>query len=577
MFRPSIRRKIVGIALGLIVLMAITSVLSIVMSRSVSHLLDELTAKYVPAYASLARANVRSLERGLALRRMIIAKMQTPPDNAAYADQLKVFHQKTEELTQEANAARQLINGIIEESPSSSNTAALARLETRIESATGDLLNRMDEQVGEMLAQIGAANFVGARQTMVLVDAQRDEFNQKLDAIRRDMLAQVGVSAAKVMGDEQRAILISAAVTVLAAVLGLVFALLVSSGITRPVRRLLESTREVETGRLDRSIDVTTSDEIGQLSTAFNRMVEKLRRNERVRETFGKYIDPKIVEGLIEQPALTATEGQHRIMTVMFCDVKGFTSLSEGMTPQGLVKVINRYLSTMSEPIRAHRGIIDKYIGDAIMAYWGPPFIEEAEQTTLACLAALDMVEHIPTLRKEIPQLLGVRHLPLDFDIRIGIATGEALVGSIGSAFMMNYTVMGDTVNLSSRLEAANKIYGTRIMATEETIAPARAALELRELDRLVVVGQSRPQVVYEIVAPRGKLAPKLVPVLSRYAEGLAAYRAQRWDEAAAAFQAALQAGPDDGPSRTLAERVEALRRNPPPADWDGAWHLDHK
>ena len=138
-------------------------------------------------------------------------------------------------------------------------------------------------------------------------------------------------------------------------------------------------------------------------------------------------------------------------MTVMFCDMKGFTALSEGMTPQGLVKVMNRYLSTMSEQIRNHRGIIDKYIGDAIMAYWGPPFIEETEQARLACLAAIDMMGRVGTLRKELPELLGVRSIPVECDVRVGIATGEALVGSIGSEFMMSYTVMGDTVNLASR------------------------------------------------------------------------------------------------------------------------------
>jgi class 3 adenylate cyclase len=111
------------------------------------------------------------------------------------------------------------------------------------------------------------------------------------------------------------------------------------------------------------------------LTTAFNQMVEQLRLKERIRETFGKYIDPRIVEGLIDRPMLAA-EGQRRVMTVLFCDVRGFTSTSEGMTPQGLVKVMNRYFSTMSGPIRDHEGIIDKYIGDAIMAYWGPPFTD---------------------------------------------------------------------------------------------------------------------------------------------------------------------------------------------------------
>src|SRR6202007_1299840 len=194
----------------------------------------------------------------------------------------------------------------------------------------------------------------------------------------------------------------------------------------------------------------------------------------RLRETFGKYVDPRVVEGLIEGPALAA-EGQRRVMTVLFCDVKGFTSTSEWMTPQGLVKVMNRYFSTMSAPIRDHEGIIDKYIGDAIMAYWGPPFTDHAAQARLASLAALRNVEVVPRLRTALRQVLGFRNLPNSFDLRIGIATGEVLVGSIGSELMMNYTVMGDTVNLASRLEGANKEYGGCILGSEATIAVASA------------------------------------------------------------------------------------------------------
>src|SRR6516165_9091656 len=168
-------------------------------------------------------------------------------------------------------------------------------------------------------------------------------------------------------------------------------------------------------------------------------MIEQLRQKEKIRETFGRYLDPKIVDDLINQPTLASTEGQRRIMTVMFCDVKGFTSLSEGMTPQGMVNVMNRYLSTMSEPIRIHQGIIDKYIGDAIMAYWGPPFVDEAAEARFACFAALDMTARVAQLRKDLPELIGVRSIPVEFDLRIGVATGEALVGSIGSEFMMSY------------------------------------------------------------------------------------------------------------------------------------------
>ncbi len=577
MIRQSIKRQIVSIAVGLVVLMVITSVLSMVMARRVGHLLDELTTRYIPAYGNLARMNVRSLERALALRWMVIAKMQAPPDEAGYAERFRIFEAKGLEVEQEAAAARKLIIAIIEDVTTPSDNAALARIESRIDTATSDLRRHLNDETAQMLPLLDARDFVEARRALARVDTLRDEFDQKIDTIRADMLAQVHASAATVMRNQQRAILVSAIVTALAAILGLIFAILVSDGITRPVRRLLEGTRAVEAGRLDGSIDITTRDEIGQLSAAFNRMVEQLRQNERIRETFGRYIDPKVMEGLIDQPALAATEGQRRVMTVLFCDLKGFTSLSESVTPQGLVKVMNRYLSTMSEPIRSHRGIIDKYIGDAIMAYWGPPFIDEADQARFACFAAIDMIGRIATLRKELPELLGVRTIPMQCDIRIGIATGEALVGSIGSEFMMSYTVMGDTVNLASRLEGANKIYSGRSLVSEATVAAAGAAIEAREIDRLVVVGQTSPQVVFEIMGRKGELTPDQLLLRTRYSEGLAAYRARNWDEARRAFNAALEAVPADGPSTTLAMRVESLQANPPAADWEGSWYLDHK
>jgi class 3 adenylate cyclase len=577
MFGQSIKRKIVGIAVGLIILMVIASVLSIVMASTVRHLLDELNAKYVPAYGDLARANVRSLERSLALRQMIIAKMQAPPDEATYAERLRVFDEKGPQVEQEAEAARKLINSITEDVSTPSDNAALARLDDRIDTAITDYRHHLNVESAQLLTKLKAQDFAEVKRTLARVDALRDEFNQKIDQIRGDMLAQVYVSASTVIRDQWRTILISAVVTALAAILGLLFAIIVSGGITRPVRQLLASTREVEAGRFEGSINVTTRDEIGQLSAAFNRMIEQLRRNERIRETFGRYIDPRIVEGLIDQSALAAAQGQRHVMTVMFCDMKGFTTLSEGMTPQGLVKVINRYLTTMSEPIRGHRGIIDKYIGDAIMAYWGPPFIEEANQAELACVAAIDMLGRIAALRKELPELLGVRMIPVECDIRIGIATGEALVGSIGSEFMMSFTVMGDVVNLASRLEAANKIYGTRSLISEATMDAVGSAIEVREVDRLMVLGQSRPHIVFEIMGRQGELTPSQNLLRTRYSEGLGAYRTRRWREAHSALNAALEMVAGDGPSHTLLGRLESMERNPPAANWDGSWRLDQK
>ncbi|MEH2570166.1 adenylate/guanylate cyclase domain-containing protein [Bradyrhizobium sp. AZCC 2289] len=426
MIKRSIRRRIVAIAVGLIVLMVATSVLSMVMVGRVGHLLDELTARYIPANAHLTRINILSLERALALRRMVIAKMQEPPDEMGYKLHKQLYEEKDAEVDSEAQAARKLINAIIDDTSTPSDNAALARVESRIDSLVNDSRRHLKQVSGQLLSELDARDFAAGRRSLAGADALRDEFNEKIDAIRTEMVKVSYGATATIRSQQTQAVLISAIVTLLAAFVGLIFANLVSGGIIRSVRQLLEGTRAVEAGHLDQSISVTTGDEIGQLAAAFNRMVLQLRDNQRVRETFGKYIDPRVVEGLIERPNLTAAEGQRRVMTVLFCDLKGFTSLSEGMTPQGLVKVMNRYLSIMSEPIRTNRGIIDKYIGDGIMAYWGPPFVDEADHARFGCIAALEMIERIATLRREIPELLGVLGTPMETcDLRIALPRGK--------------------------------------------------------------------------------------------------------------------------------------------------------
>jgi class 3 adenylate cyclase len=576
MIKHSIRRRIVAIAVGLIVLMVATSVLSMLMVGRVGHLLDELTQRYNPADAHMSKLNMASLERALALRRMVIAKLQEPPDEMGYKLRKQEYEAKGAEVESEAQVARTLITAIIEDKSTPSDNATLARIESQLESLMSQTRRHLAQEQGQLLAELGERDFAAARRSLARVESLRDELNGRVEAVRNEMVTASIGAIATIRSEQTQAVLISAVVTGLAAIVGLIFANLVGGGISRPVRKLLEGTRAVEAGHLDQSIEVTTGDEIGQLATAFNRMVVQLRDNERIRETFGKYIDPRVVEGLINNPTLTAAEGQRRVMTVLFCDLKGFTNLSEGMTPQGLVKVMNRYLSIMSEPIRTNRGIIDKYIGDGIMAYWGPPFVGEADQARFASLAALEMIECIVRLRQEIPELLGVRGTPMEkCDLRIGVATGEALVGSIGSDVMMSYTVMGDVVNLASRLEGANKVYGTRNLISEKTIAGAGTAVEVREIDRVVVAGQTHSEVIFEILGRTGELTSQQLSARDKYAKGLAAYRERRWDDAHRALNVSLEAMPGDGPSTALLKRLEILKANPPSKDWDGSWHIE--
>jgi class 3 adenylate cyclase len=576
MIRLSIRRKIMGIAVTLITLMAITAVLTVVLVMQVGTRIEELTYSYMPAYGDLARANIRSLERALSIRRIIIEKLQSPADSGQYTALRNRYDALGGQVELEILAARALIHGLLEKGPAFGDASALSQFETRIDAINDDSRRRLNAENDRLLKVLDAGDTKALTEEMERIDELRDELNRKLDSVRADMLALLRKDANMTVEKQHQVMLISVALTGLAAVLGLAFAALVSAGVTRPVRRLLEGAKEVEAGHLDGTLVATSRDEIGHLTTAFNQMVEQLRLKERLRETFGKYVDPRVVEGLIEGPALAA-EGQRRVMTVMFCDVKGFTSTSEGMTPQGLVKVMNRYFSTMSAPIRRHQGIIDKYIGDAIMAYWGPPFADDKEQAQLASLAALEMLQLVPQLRAELPELLGVRTLPNAFDLRIGIATGEVLVGSIGSELMMSYTVMGDTVNLASRLEGANKEYGGRILVSEATVTGASVVIEAREIDRVVTLGQTQPQAVFEIMGRKGELTAAQLELRAHFSEGLAAYRTQRWEEARHAFETALLVMPDDGPSTTFIKRIDRLIAVPPSEGWDGSWHLERK
>jgi adenylate cyclase len=383
-------------------------------------------------------------------------------------------------------------------------------------------------------------------------------------------------TAARAKAEERRATQLNWIITAIATALGLIFAWAVSRSLVDSVKRLLGGTREVEHGNLDVEIHVKTRDELATLANSFNHMVIGLKEKEHIRETFGKYVDPRVVRGLLEN-RLPAEGGQSQVMSVFFSDLAGFTQICEGLTPDAAVRFLNRYFSCMAEVIQARQGIIDKYIGDSVMAFWGPPFTDPATHALLCCEAALDQMARLEDFRKALPDLLGVKHgLPI-IDIRMGIATGAVTVGNIGSETSRGYTVIGDTVNLASRLEQANKFYGTHILTNEDTARLAGNDLAFREIDSLRVAGKLEPARVFELIGNRQDLNENQLNLIKAFERGLAAYRKHDWDAAEAAFMEGLYAVPSDPPSRVFLERIERFRKSPPPQEWNGVWIATHK
>jgi len=257
--------------------------------------------------------------------------------------------------------------------------------------------------------------------------------------------------------------------------------------------------------------------------------------------------------------------------------MKGFTSFSEGMTPAGLVNVLNRYLTVISEPVRRNNGIIDKYIGDAVMAFWGPPFTGAEDQARLACFAAIEQLAGLPGFQAELPDLTGMRRGLPTVNARVGIATGEVVVGSIGSELTRSYTVIGDTVNFASRLEGASKAYGTRILISEATQLLAADAVETREIDSVLVVGKSEPERVFELLGRKGEVPVEQLELRDTFVAALADYRRQNWDKAAKGFRDCLTITPDDAPSQVFLDRIAHFCDEAPAEGWVGVWALQSK
>jgi adenylate cyclase len=261
----------------------------------------------------------------------------------------------------------------------------------------------------------------------------------------------------------------------------------------------------------------------------------------------------------------------------LFADVRGSTTLAEGMTPSEFRRLLNRFYESATRILIANDGIVDKFVGDSIVAFWGPPFVTSGDHAILACRTAHAQLVALDKLRGELPDITGLRRDAPTVDLCIGISTGEVVVGNIGSENTRSYTVVGDSVNVAARLERANRVYGTQILINESTAQAIASHFETREIDTISVKGKTETTRIFELMSATGKLPEESALLRERYDEGQRMYLAQNWDLAEKAFRECLRIRQTDGPSRVLLERIELLRRNPPGKDWNGVWHLREK
>jgi len=394
-FRQTIAAKIFGLA---IILLLLTIGLAGFLLFEVTRTKQDLTVVAVfdvPLTQSVARLHEFGLRRRLAFERWFGALNAPQPNPEIVAEATENYSLFTRKLTDEFSAARRIIGKYPKKSVGSQTLAEVETLLDQIEPAYQIINNRQREVLDMQLAgQHDKAN----QQLNLLNDLQRTVQNQR-ESVNLKMAAW-SASAAKATEQRERTVFwLTIAATISTVLLGMAVAALITNRLSRPVRSLAIAMRDVQLGNLNIQLPVGSTDEVGRLTDSFNFFVKELRSKERMKQTFGKYIDPRILEHVLAQPGAEVTGGR-RDMTVLFADLVGFTSLSERITPLLMVTLLNRHFGLQALAVQEHHGVVDKFVGDSVMAFWGPPFVKPEQHALLACRAAQAQLVALDTLRR---------------------------------------------------------------------------------------------------------------------------------------------------------------------------------
>lgn len=596
--------KIFGVSLIVFAVMACASAFSIFKISEINAELHSISNVFAPLAHEITEIEVVALEEELHLER--IEKLEAE----MRADRLEAFSSGKSELE---------IDAQLEKHPELQ--ARIRQIEVRLKAemeifekraaTVRDLVKASEERVKSAQASARSTTdrleLAALFPSLVAVEAQHDNFHshavslvtaaslapetrekleeqleeeetkltERLEALRERVSTFTDNAIRTAALHEQQALYAGIGATGAAGLLALLLSSLVISGILRPMRALASGAKRVENGDLEIRLEPQSSDEIGALTNSFNSMVDGLQSTQKIKDTFGQYLDPRVVSGLIgDRP--DALVGEKKVVSAYFSDLADFTTISEQFTPSGLVRVLNRYLDMMSVPITDRQGVIDKYIGDAIMAFWAPPFCADGQQADLAVASALKNAGMMRVFQTELPDLTGLqKNLPAIHQ-RIGIATGDAVIGSIGSEKTKNYTIMGDTVNLGARLEGANKIYGTGILVCERTRNMA-SGFEFRAVDRIQVKGKTEPTSVYTPLCASVDITPDLRTLQESSEAALRAFALGDWDAARQSFESIRASSPDDTVASVFLNRLDLIATEGVPDNWDGVWHLTKK
>jgi adenylate cyclase len=570
----SLRTKIMTGVIALLLLFAAALAITLYMVKDSDDEVSGILEYHIPMLTKINSLDVITYEIEVIAHRLM--------------DEAKPSQKRVEEIHARSQRCRQEIDSIFEETKRLADAGSkdahndltdrleMARMVGEIDSLKSEV-DRFSEAATlpvELMTQgksAEARKAIGNLQDYEYLDPIITSARRKANQLAMDSLLETRANIFSIIWT-------NAVLFLSASLLGLFVFLLITGRLQTAFRRLTSAFHETADGKYSDPLPITSGDEIGELTSSFNTMVDQLKSKEKLREAFGQFLDPRIVANVVN-PATgeLRQSAERRTVTIFFSDIAGFSGIGEQLTADTVVRLLNRYFTAATEVIRRNHGIVDKFIGDAVMAFWASPFSEGETHARDACLACLEMRSAFAAIANDISNITGLRRNIPKFHVRVALATGEALIGTVGSDTTKSFTVIGDTVNIASRLEGVNKIYGTDLIINEDCFHLAEQDVEAREIDLLTVYGKTEPVRIYELLGKIGELDSSTSQLRDTFATALQKYREQKWTEAEKGFQNCLAIRKNDGPSLEFLTRIATFARTPPPKDWNGVWQTASK
>ena len=536
----------------------------------------DLTEYLIPIADIITDVDVHVLTQRIHLERLLRFKEDLTINRTRIENERQDFMKRSEKVHQELSTAVTLIMTAVKNAIDPTDQDMLSGLLPRLKKVKVEHQELYNHAL-TMIPSVESGQIKDAKLHEAKLIKEMDDYYHEVEEIRHDLQKLTQRAALTTIRHQRSVLRVNFVVTGIATLLAVFLALTLTRKMVRPLRELQQAMAAVGAGNLSSPVKIASLDEIGQIADSFCHMVDELVVKEKIKATFGKYVDPRVVENLLEVSGGPEIGGEKQVMTVVFCDMPGFERTTEGLNPDDFLMLLNQYLSIVSEPVSAHHGVIDKFMDTTVMSFWGPPFTDPEEHGIMACEAVLGQLSCLNTIQALIQQHSekGVDLSYLDF--RVGVATGPLIVGNMGSEQSKSYTVLGDTVNIASRLKGAAKQYGVRVLMAGDTWNITRDKMVSREIDLIQVIGKEEPVRIYELLGKANQLSQEVMDLKKTFEEGLAAYRNRDWDAAMAHFTSCLNLKADDKPSMIYQERIRQLQAKPPSTKWIPMWKLTKK